>query len=818
MRLRTAALLLVLAVAGALLLAVAGAGAGDVSAASADMGRWATFAQPGYAPADDEVSVGNDKLVVILALRQRNLAFLEERARAVSDPLQPDYGMYFSRDEVNNMAGPAEEDVRIVKEFFEGTEGTVKFSKGRDLVRFVCSARCIEKTFGTKLEMQKSLAKPGTSPYRSASPIKLPEHVAAALDGVSLNAPIFMPKRPKQPTFPPWRYPAVHDMPVINPNLISGDQFLSLKFIVYCKDGKANQDMLDDGVCSSHGTEIVSIEILVLQHPMMQKVLVLPAIKDVLGQSVGDCGPGGSCVEFNATVGSIQNYASTTARIRAHFSDGSVSAFSDPSKIGSVFLLPYTTPAMLSKFYGIPMGEPVRNPRNIISVAEFGGQYYNPKDLEAFFKLMGVRSWDGEGRTQPQLIGPDKPVAGSVFGGEAQLDLQYIMALAPNVSTWFWSVPGTELATTQEPFLDWLMQVADTDDDKVPLVHSVSYGDDSTTMPAWFKNRVNQEFMKLALRGISILIAAGDDGASGARVRLDPTACQQSNPEFPAESPWVTAVGGTQLARAGTPVCQYSTDTVIVSCQDEREVVCSSSKGGGVTTGGGFSNDFERPWYQSGMNGVVAKYLRQSDSPVPDVDKWFYNTSGRAYPDISGISSNYLVWMGDHLEPTSGTSASTPLLAAMITRLNEDRLQQGMPPLGFINPLLYRLAERHPEVFNDVVIGDNRCSVKACCETGFGAARGWDAATGHGSLNMPALRKLLRRGAVEEFALHPDLRFLVATPVPRATMLHSLLLAVPVVTAGVALLGLATFAVLQRRARSVRELFSSTSSLRAPLF
>lgn len=285
-------------------------------------------------------------------------------------------------------------------------------------------------------------------------------------------------------------------------------------------------------------------------------------------------------------------------------------------------------------------------------------------------------------------------MAGSVLGGEAQLDIQYITSLAANVSTFFWSVPSIELATRQEPFLDWLMQLEDTDDAEIPLVHSVSYSDDAKTMPTWFKRRVNEEFMKLALRGITVLVASGDDGVSGSFVAEHGMKyCGVNREEFPSSSPWVTSVGGTQLAQENVPVCGYASEKVMVQCPHDGEVVCTSDKGGGITSGGGFSSDFPRPWYQ---HEAVEYYLQQTDNPIPSQDKLTYNKSGRGYPDLAAISSNYLVLMGEDLQAMSGTSASTPLIAAMVARWNEDRLQHGLPPLGFLNPVIYQILSKHP--------------------------------------------------------------------------------------------------------------------------
>eukprot|EP00931_Biecheleriopsis_adriatica_P075609 TRINITY_DN49434_c0_g1_i1.p1 TRINITY_DN49434_c0_g1~~TRINITY_DN49434_c0_g1_i1.p1 ORF type:complete len:827 (+),score=125.07 TRINITY_DN49434_c0_g1_i1:70-2481(+) len=716
---------------------------------------WAAFAQPGFQHSDRPHSDQN--VTVLIAIRQRNLELLELRAQRVSDPSHRDYGHYLSRKEINGIASPEDWDIQIIRSFLQGLPGKLEFSHGFDLARFTCTVSCIESSFNTTLMTQKGKVAPGTTPIRAATPIGLPHHVKQALDGVSLNAPLFMPPRPKEPERRKFVYNSSgRAAPQIRPWMVSGDQFIQVHFVAFCKDGLPNLNKLEEGLCShGGGTSIASFDILVVQSSTnTQKGVRLPAVSDVLGEQASLCG-NTTCIELNATLGGIINYASTRVRIRAVFSDGTVSRFSDVNEVRPAWPMAYTTPSTLSKLYSVPLDEPIRHPRNSISVAEFLGQYYNPEDLEAFFKLMGVRSWSTGAKLR--LIGQDEPLAGSVLGGEAQLDIQYITAMASNVSTIFWSVPSIELATRQEPFLDWLMQLADTEDEAVPLVHSVSYGDDALSMPHWFKQRLNIEFMKLALRGVTILVASGDDGVSGSQVASKGTEyCGMNREEFPASSPWVTAVGGTQFAKAAVPVCSYASDSVIVHCAEDREVVCGSDKGGGITSGGGFSSDFKRPWYQQ---AAVEHYLSQTDAPLPGQHELRHNASGRGFPDISAIANNYLVLMGKNVEAMSGTSASTPLVAAMVARWNEERLKRHLPTLGFLNPLIYRLHSQHPEAFNDIQVGDNRCSRSACCHAGFGAARGWDAVSGVGSPRFEQIASLIR-GEEHQGAGAPSLALL----------------------------------------------------------
>lgn len=145
-------------------------------------------------------------------------------------------------------------------------------------------------------------------------------------------------------------------------------------------------------------------------------------------------------------------------------------------------------------------------------------------------------------------------------------------------------------------------------------------------------------------------------------------------------------------------------------------------------SGGGFSNVFPLPSYQS---EAVTSYLTNTPPPYGAGN---YNNSGtsRAYPDISALGLNLAtVYLGQTLG-VGGTSASTPIVASIITLINELRLEAGKGPVGFVNPTLY--ANR--EVFNDVTVGGN----PGCGTAGFSTAPGWDPVTGLGTPDFEKLK------------------------------------------------------------------------------
>merc|ERR1719433_858661 len=178
-------------------------------------------------------------------------------------------------------------------------------------------------------------------------------------------------------------------------------------------------------------------------------------------------------------------------------------------------------------------------------------------------------------------------------------------------------------------------------------------------------------------------------------------------------------------------------------CASGGTEVAVSFKGAGFTSGGGFSNFASRPSYQ---NDAVDLYLK-SGTELPPMSYW--NKSGRGFPDVSAMGNNFLTYMKseDGWQPVGGTSASSPTFAGLAARLVDLSLAKTGKPLGFLNPLLYKMYADKPQAFTDVTAGDNKCTEGGCSKRckGFVCAKGWDPVTGLGTPNYDVMASYISK-------------------------------------------------------------------------
>ena len=195
----------------------------------------------------------------------------------------------------------------------------------------------------------------------------------------------------------------------------------------------------------------------------------------------------------------------------------------------------FMEPSVLKKFYNV--GDTQGSALSTQAIFAKADQYFSPSDLATFqtkfslplqkvAKVVGDSSSDVVCRTNPDLC------------DRGNLDIQYIMAASPVSPTTFWY--------TDDSWGTWLKSVANTP--KPPLVFSISYGQDESTVSDAEKDAFNTEAIKLGAMGVTIVAASGDDGAVGSDVRYHGFGDCTYVAIFPASNPYVTAVGATSVS------------------------------------------------------------------------------------------------------------------------------------------------------------------------------------------------------------------------------------------------------------------------------
>ncbi|KAL4076338.1 peptidase S8/S53 domain-containing protein [Scleroderma yunnanense] len=372
------------------------------------------------------------------------------------------------------------------------------------------------------------------------------------------------------------------------------------------------------------------------------------------------------------------------------------------------------TPTCLRQLYNAVDYNTSATNGNQIGFTGFLEQYVNNQDLQQFFTIFAPRAF-GSNYTFVSIHGGQNNQSLGNAGLEANLDAQFMFGLTYPTPGTFYSTaglapfdPDTLTPTnTNEPYSYWLQYMLSSD--SLPQIISTSYGDDEQTVPESYANRVCSGFAALGARGVSLMFSSGDSGVGDGDPNSTTQTCFSNDgknttiflPTFPASCPYVTTVGGTM---------------------NIPEIAASLS-------GGGFSNYFDRPWYQE---EAVSRYLSNLTSGA---SQGLFNSTGRAYPDVSAQCLSYVIAYRGGFTFVRGTSAASPAFASIISMVNDARISAGKKPLGFLNPWLYREGYT---ALNDITTGNN----PGCGTEGFNATTGWDPVSGLGTPDFQKLKRL----------------------------------------------------------------------------
>jgi len=315
------------------------------------------------------------------------------------------------------------------------------------------------------------------------------------------------------------------------------------------------------------------------------------------------------------------------------------------------------TPKYLSNLYNFASSTSSQS-AGIMGIAGFLEEHPSQTDLSAFLRSYAVQGNAGQSYTCTLINSGTCPSSGTP-GMEANLDVQYARTITKSIPNVFYSVGGRPPivgggTNTNEPYLEFLNYLLSLSNSSLPNTISISYGDDEDTVPLDYADNVCNLFAQLGARGVSVLVASGDSGVGSTCMSGSTTTFTTS---FLASCPWVTVVGGMT---SNSPEAAWS------------------------GSGGGFSSIFGRPSYQ---NASVTNWL-DNDKTHSGVSKYF-NSSGRAYPDVAAQATNFIIVASGSTEGVDGISCATPTFASLVQLLNSDRIASGRATLGFLNPWLY---------------------------------------------------------------------------------------------------------------------------------
>ena len=363
-------------------------------------------------------------------------------------------------------------------------------------------------------------------------------------------------------------------------------------------------------------------------------------------------------------------------------------------------------PAEIAKLYEFPSG--LTGAGQCIAILELNdldksgepsGAGYRTSDLQAFFHKAGIAP---PAVTAVGVDGGANLPGKSASDGEVVLDIEIAGAIAPGARIAVYFAPNTTSG-----FIDAL-NAAVHDDVRRPSVVSISWGgpeDPDGQVAGQFLDGLNDAIEQAAVMGVTVCVAAGDDGSADMGSDWD----GKPHVDFPASSPFSVACGGTTLKAKDSRVSD--------------ETVWNDGPSGGAT-GGGVSNYFARPSYQ--------QHLAVPASPT--------GLKGRGLPDVAGDAdpnTGYRIFLDGKWQVFGGTSAVAPLMAGLLALINEQLQKQFSKTAGHINPIVY--AQDAVAAFRDITTGNNDVEGKLRGE--YSAGPGWDACSG---LGVPDGAKLLR--------------------------------------------------------------------------
>ncbi|MDQ0952970.1 subtilase family serine protease [Streptomyces phaeochromogenes] len=257
--------------------------------------------------------------------------------------------------------------------------------------------------------------------------------------------------------------------------------------------------------------------------------------------------------------------------------------------------------------------------------------------------------------------------------GEETLDVEAVHAVAPASNIVY---VGAE-SCYDDDLLDSLGKIVDG---HLADIVSNSWGDIEANQTPDLAAAYDQVFQLGAIEGIGFYFSSGDNGDEVAN-----TGTKQV--DTPANSAWVTAVGGTSLAVGKGDTYKWETGwgTLRATLSDNGKSWTDFPGAYTSGAGGGTSATVKQPFYQRGVvpsalakaNGKQAMRTVPDISAIADPNTGFLVGQSQTFPDGTQKYDEYRI---------GGTSLASPVIAGIQALAQQ---QRGGHPIGFANPAIY---------------------------------------------------------------------------------------------------------------------------------
>jgi subtilase family serine protease len=338
---------------------------------------------------------------------------------------------------------------------------------------------------------------------------------------------------------------------------------------------------------------------------------------------------------------------------------------------------------------------------------------------------------------------------------EAELDVEWAGAVAPGATIVY--VNSSDAFTSATYAIQ----------NQVANVLSLTYGGCEAQTGMDEMNTLSDLFQQANAEGMTVMAASGDSGAADCDYSSDPNHLDTSATnglavDFPASSPYVTGMGGTEFnegtgsywaasnnASGGSALSYIPEMAWNDDCPPgvTSGSECTGTAANGLSaSGGGPSSVYTKPTWQVGT-GVPADGARDvpdvslSASPAHDAYLICETPPTNHVPATTSSCTNGFVDTDGTFSGIGGTSVASPSFAGIVALID----QITGSAQGNINPRLYTLGSVAPDVFHDVTLGSNMVPCTAgspdCTNgiLGYSTSVGYDLVTGLGSVDANSL-------------------------------------------------------------------------------